>query len=170
MKINRNITKGNLFWRKIPIGLVLSAIFVVFTIGFSVAGLSGKSTLPKKELYLYCQPMSVNGECGAKHLQCVQGTAVDDPEDDSLYYRWTCVGGSNGIPEQCREAKDQLVSKSNPPTMVRECRKSFMGWWDWCSVVSTAQYVYSIFLGVFGSVATLVVMYGGILYITSGGD
>ena len=114
--------------------------------------------------------MSVNGACGSKHMQCTRGTAIDTPEDDVLYYRWTCVGVSNGIPEQCREAKDLLVSKSNPPAMVRECHKSFMGWWDWCSVIATAQYVYSIFLAIFGSVATLVIIYGGILYITSGGD
>lgn len=140
------------------LGCVLSTLIISATLTMQ----------DKKEMYAICSPqMSRDAICGLKDMECAVGRPGDTPPDDESAYRWTCVGLYNGRSKQCREAKAIEMPTTKLP---QTCHATFMGWWDWCAVLPVARYILSVLLAVFSSVAVLMLIYGGVLYITSSGD
>ncbi len=117
-----------------------------------------------------------NGGPGVDTLQAISGPNVDTGDittSDVITTDFAGLAAKLGA-LATEECSIPITEKDAPPTpipsLIRECHKSFMGWWDWCAVVPTARYVLTILLGLFGSVAVLMIIWGGILYITSRGD
>ncbi|MEI7690427.1 MAG: hypothetical protein WCI63_02280 [bacterium] len=98
------------------------------------------------------------------------GLGVASSEAPSLYPPRTCSSEPEDEVTTNPEIETGTPANTSTQALPQECHATFMGWWDWCAVLPTARYILSILLAVFGSGAVLMLIYGGILYITSSGD
>ena len=162
---------------KLPIGMILLSFIVVSMV------LVSTEKLPRKNLLISpCNTKAVDARCGSGHMKCITGRPLDTPADDDDYYRWTCVGMSNGDSRQCREAKKKSIPTPTPtpttpplpapiPTVIPgECGQPlYFGQYTWCALIEALNKAFQIFLYVFAPIATLMLVWGGIVYITSNG-
>ena len=112
------------------------------------------------------------------------GIPFDEPPDDDKG-RWSCRGSRGGKTNQC-EAGSPVTPTPTPTTPTTPAPQPSPPWetltegecgqlpifngYTWCALIAGLQKAYNIFLAVFGSIAVLMIIWGGIVYMTSNGN
>ena len=146
--------------------------------------------------HMTCIKDPIHGKCGSPvpNQNCVYptfmdnfisngaGIPFDEPPDDDKG-RWSCRGSRGGKTNQCEAGSPVTPTPTPTPTPTTpplpapttrvipgECGQPlYFGHYTWCALIEALNKAFKIFLYVFAPIATLMLIWGGIVYITSNG-
>ncbi len=98
----------------------------------------------------------INGVCGKTAGLCLSGTYSDSPGDTAKEKRWTCLG------EVCGK-NSSICTAAIATEAPKDCG-------DWCRLIRFLRKFFQYMLYFVAPLALLMVVWGGIIYITSNGD